>query len=48
MPPQVILVIALALVFDFLNGVHGSSNILATMISSRVSSVDRIESGGDC
>ena len=35
MPPQVILVIALALVFDFLNGVHGSSNILATMISSR-------------
>jgi PiT family inorganic phosphate transporter len=35
MPPQVFLVIALALVFDFLNGVHGSSNILATMISSR-------------
>jgi PiT family inorganic phosphate transporter len=35
MPPQVILVIVLALVFDFLNGVHGSSNILATMISSR-------------
>ena len=35
MPPQVVLVIGLALVFDFLNGVHGSSNILATMISSR-------------
>lgn len=35
MPPQVILVISLALIFDFLNGVHGSSNILATMISSR-------------
>ncbi len=35
MSPQVILVIGLALVFDFLNGVHGSSNILATVISSR-------------
>jgi len=35
MPSQVLLVIALALVFDFLNGVHGSSNILATMITSR-------------
>ena len=35
MSPQVVLVIVLALVFDFLNGVHGSSNILATMISSR-------------
>jgi PiT family inorganic phosphate transporter len=30
-----IAVIALALVFDFLNGVHDSSNIVATMISSR-------------
>jgi inorganic phosphate transporter, PiT family len=28
-------VIGLALVFDFLNGVHDSSNIVATMISSR-------------
>ena len=35
MPPQLILVIALALVFDFLNGLHDSSNIVATMISSR-------------
>ena len=30
-----IVVIALALVFDFLNGIHDSSNIVATMISSR-------------
>jgi PiT family inorganic phosphate transporter len=30
-----IAVIALALTFDFLNGVHDSSNIVATMISSR-------------
>jgi PiT family inorganic phosphate transporter len=30
-----IAVIALALVFDFLNGVHDSSNVVATMISSR-------------
>jgi inorganic phosphate transporter, PiT family len=35
MPPQTVFVVALALVFDFLNGVHGSSNIVATMISSR-------------
>ncbi len=32
---QLYIVIALALVFDFLNGVHDSSNIVATMISSR-------------
>lgn len=30
-----IAVIALALVFDFLNGIHDSSNVVATMISSR-------------
>jgi len=35
MPFQLLIVIALALVFDFLNGVHGSSNIVATVISSR-------------
>ncbi len=35
MPVELILVIALALLFDFLNGVHDSSNIVATMISSR-------------
>jgi PiT family inorganic phosphate transporter len=29
------IVIGLALVFDFLNGIHDSSNIVATMISSR-------------
>jgi len=29
------MVIALALIFDFLNGLHDSSNIVATMISSR-------------
>ncbi|MEW6402446.1 MAG: inorganic phosphate transporter [Chloroflexota bacterium] len=32
---QLYVVIALALAFDFLNGVHDSSNIVATMISSR-------------
>ncbi len=31
----IIAVIALALLFDFLNGVHDSSNVVATMISSR-------------
>jgi PiT family inorganic phosphate transporter len=35
MPFLLILIIALALVFDFLNGFHDSSNIVATMISSR-------------
>jgi PiT family inorganic phosphate transporter len=35
MTPVLILVIVLALIFDFLNGVHDSSNIVATMISSR-------------
>ena len=35
MPLQLIIVIVLALVFDFLNGVHGSSNIVATVVSSR-------------
>lgn len=34
-PLELIIVIALALLFDFLNGVHDSSNIVATMISSR-------------
>ena len=35
MPPILILVVCLALFFDFLNGIHDSSNIVATMISSR-------------
>ena len=30
-----IVMIALAIIFDFLNGIHDSSNIVATMISSR-------------
>ena len=30
-----LVVIVLALVFDFLNGIHDSSNVVATMISSR-------------
>ena len=30
-----ILLIVLAVVFDFINGVHDSSNIVATMITSR-------------
>ncbi|NJD58681.1 MAG: inorganic phosphate transporter, partial [Anaerolineae bacterium] len=35
MSPLIIVIIILALVFDFLNGVHDSSNVVATMISSR-------------
>jgi len=35
MSRELIIVIGLALLFDFLNGVHDSSNIVATMISSR-------------
>ena len=35
MSPVIIAVIVLALGFDFLNGIHDSSNIVATMISSR-------------
>src|SRR5512137_583456 len=32
---SIIVVIVLALAFDFLNGIHDSSNVVATMISSR-------------
>lgn len=35
MTTTLIILIVLALIFDFLNGVHDSSNIVATMISSR-------------
>jgi PiT family inorganic phosphate transporter len=35
MPPLIIVIVILALGFDFLNGIHDSSNIVATMISSR-------------
>jgi len=35
MSTELILVIILAVIFDFLNGVHDSSNIVATMIASR-------------
>jgi inorganic phosphate transporter, PiT family len=35
MPNELVFVIALALLFDFLNGLRDSSNIVATMISSR-------------
>jgi len=35
MSPITIAVIVLALFFDFLNGIHDSSNVVATMISSR-------------
>ena len=35
MPVLLVVLIVLAIVFDFLNGVHDSSNIVATMISSR-------------
>jgi len=35
MSSAIILIIVLALGFDFLNGIHDSSNVVATMISSR-------------
>lgn len=35
MTTYVIIVIGLSLIFDFLNGIHDSSNVVATMISSR-------------
>jgi PiT family inorganic phosphate transporter len=35
MPLLLIIIIVIAMVFDFLNGMHDSSNIVATMISSR-------------
>jgi PiT family inorganic phosphate transporter len=35
MSPIIICVVVLALIFNFLNGIHDSSNIVATMISSR-------------
>lgn len=38
MPTLLIFIIGLALFFDFLNGFHDSSNIVATMISSRAAS----------
>ncbi|MHB8776172.1 MAG: inorganic phosphate transporter [Anaerolineales bacterium] len=37
-PLPIILLIGLALIFDFLNGFHDSSNIVATMIASRAMS----------
>jgi PiT family inorganic phosphate transporter len=41
MPFLLIVIIAIALIFDFLNGLHDSSNIVATMISSRALSPQR-------
>ena len=38
MPVLLLLIIAIALLFDFLNGFHDASNIVATMISSRAMS----------
>jgi PiT family inorganic phosphate transporter len=35
MPESLIVLVVLAVFFDFLNGIHDSSNIVATMISSR-------------
>lgn len=35
MTPIIITIILLALIFDFLNGIHDSSNIVATMIASK-------------
>src|SRR5439155_18224097 len=36
LPMTVLLLIALALAFDFLNGVHDSANSIATVVSTRV------------
>jgi len=41
MSPTLIVFIAIALTFDFLNGFHDSANIVATMISSRAMSPRR-------
>lgn len=38
MPALLIVIIAIALVFDFMNGFHDAANIVATMISSRAMS----------
>ena len=35
MPWLLLVIIVIALIFDFLNGFHDASNIVATMISSR-------------
>jgi PiT family inorganic phosphate transporter len=35
MTPLIIVIVILALIFDLLNGIHDSSNIVATMIASR-------------
>ena len=35
LPVEVVTLVGLALVFDFLNGLHDSSNVVATMIASR-------------
>ena len=40
-PPQAIIVTAIAVTFDFLNGLNDSSNIVATMIASRALSPRR-------
>jgi PiT family inorganic phosphate transporter len=38
LPALLLIIIAIAMVFDFLNGFHDASNIVATMISSRAMS----------
>ena len=35
-PPEIILIIVLALVFDFINGFHDAANSIATVVSTRV------------
>src|SRR5512142_1823118 len=35
MSPTIIVIIILALIFDLINGIHDSSNIVSTMIASR-------------
>ena len=42
MPIAIIIVIVLALIFDFLNGFHDSANIVATVISSRAMAPRRV------
>ena len=35
-PPEILLIIVLALVFDFINGFHDAANSIATVVSTRV------------
>ncbi len=48
MTSLIIAIILLALVYDFLNGIHDSSNVVATMISSRALTPRSPDDDGSC